>query len=235
MPAAPHARSWDDVAERAELIVGHRFADRDLLRQALTHPSAAEAPGAASYERLEFLGDSLIGMFVAREVFEAFPDTDEGGMTRVKNAVVSGSVLTEVAAELGLADVIIMGESERGTGSRGMTSALENVFEALTAALYLDAGEPQARRFVLESLSSRIAAIDAEAADNPKGELQELLQRNGAAPSYHILSHEGPPHDRTFVAQVRDVDKVLGEGIGRSKKEAEAAAARAALERLSKA
>lgn len=218
------------IAERA---VGHSFADRGLLLSALTHPSAADDRGVdAYYERLEFLGDSVLGMVIAEELYTRFPDMNEGGMTRIKVSVVAGTVLAEVAEELGLAEAIILGESERGTGRRGLASALENTFEALVAALYIDAGLSAAKRWVLEVLGPRISTDAADTPENPKSRLQELVQARGASPVYRVTCQEGPPHDRVFTSEVTVGGEVLGAGIGRSKKESEAAAAAAALQRL---
>ena len=124
-------RSTRPTAERlkaplavAEQATGHKFSDRELLRRALTHPSAVEDRDPdAYYERLEFLGDSILGFIVAEEIYRRFPDMPEGGMTRIRGSVVAGTVLGRVAADLGLADAIVFGESERGTGGRGMSSA----------------------------------------------------------------------------------------------------------------
>lgn len=229
-----HGTREDERVERAEGIIGHTFGDRALICQALTHPSASGTRDPRTYyERLEFLGDSVLGLVVAEEVFRRFPDLDEGSMTRLKISVVAGSVLSEVAAELGLAECVILGESELGTGRRGLVSALENVYEAITAALYLDAGLEAARSWVLRTLGSRITAAASEGvADNPKSVLQELLQARGLAPAYRISAIDGPPHDRTFTAEVLVGEQVLGTGRGRSKKEAEAAAAAEALDAL---
>ena len=130
-----------DRLTRAQEILGHEFNNKVLLRAALTHPSAVEGqPVSASYERLEFLGDSILGAVVARSLFESYPEFDEGKLTRLKVSLVSGATLSEVSHELGIDDIIIFGASETGTGARGLHSALENVYESLVGALYLDAG-----------------------------------------------------------------------------------------------
>ncbi|MEI7813486.1 MAG: ribonuclease III domain-containing protein, partial [Coriobacteriia bacterium] len=139
--AEPKAESGDQ-AQRialAESVLGHSFADKELGLRALTHPSAVEQrdPGAY-YERLEFLGDSIVGFVIAEELYSRFPLMDEGGLTRIRVSVVSRSALGRVAADLGLAEAIVVGQSERGTGGRGLKSALGNMYEALVAALYLD-------------------------------------------------------------------------------------------------
>lgn len=217
----------------AERIVGHHFQDEQLLLSAITHPSANEGRSVRySYERLEFLGDSVLGAIVASTAFNRFHDLDEGGLTRIKVALVSGSSLSEVADGLGLADVIMFGSSEQGTGKRGLHSALENVYEAIVAALYLDAGIDVAKKFVEDSLIDRMSRDLAREPENPKSALQEKLQEDGITPTYKLVETQGPPHDRTFVAQVFAGDQGLAQGTGRTKKEAESQAAKSTLARL---
>jgi len=217
----------------AERILGHHFRDQELLQRALTHPSAVEDRNPSLYyERLEFLGDSIVGFLIAEELYCRFPHMPEGGMTRIKVSIVAGSVLANVASELGLSDALILGDSEIGTGRRGLNSALENVFEALVAALYLDAGIDAARAWVQATLTPLISEEVASYPENPKSALQELVQSQGESPRYRIDSQEGPPHARVFTASVEVDGQVIGSGTGRTKKEAEAAAAAAALEAL---
>ncbi len=218
---------------RAEEILQHCFADKGILQAAITHPSALESgPVEKTYERLEFLGDSIVGAIVAEKIYEKFPHMDEGGMTRVKVSLVSGSSLALVARDLGVADIILFGGSETGTGIRGMESALENVYESLTAALFLDGGIAEARRWVVRTLGPHVKEELALESENPKSNLQELLQAHHVTPTYEVIDTQGPPHDRCFTAHALAAGEVLGTGKGRSKKEAEAAAARDALERL---
>lgn len=232
---SPAAGSLAEKIALAEKILGHEFGDKSLVKHALTHPSAIDDHEAARwFERFEFLGDSLIGMLVAEEVFRRFPEMPEGGMTRVKVSVVNGTTMAAVAESLGLTDALVLGDSEIGTGKRGLTSALENAFEALTAALYLDCGLEATREWVLETLGPRITPDAAATPENPKSLLQEVVQAHGAAPAYRITGQEGPPHDRRFTAVVEVAGEVVGQGSGRTKKEAEAVAARAALEHLEK-
>jgi len=225
--------SIPEKLDLAEEVLQHHFNDRELLQRSLTHPSAGEVNDPSSYyERLEFLGDSVIGFVIAEELFRRYPTMAEGGLTRVKVSVVAGTVMASVAAELGLADAIILGESEMGTGGRGLASALENSFEALTAALYLDAGVETAREWVMRTLGPLICEEAAASPENPKSALQEIVQAHGETPIYRIAGHEGPPHERVFRAVVVVGGTELGEGVGRTKKEAEAAAAAAAIEAL---
>ncbi len=220
--------------ETAEEICGHTFRDRTLLRAALTHPSAVEGePVSASYERLEFLGDSILGSVVALSLFKSYPDLDEGKLTRLKVSLVSGMTLSEVGEELGLAPLITFGPSESGTGARGLHSALENVYESLVGALYLDGGWEAAEAFITRTLRPHLAAARAEHPTNPKSFLQECTQADHlGTPSYKLVGTDGPAHEPVFTAVVLLDGARQGRGSGSSKKEAEAAAALDALERL---
>ena len=219
---------------RAQEIVGHTFENTQYLLSAITHPSATEGRAVKfSYERLEFLGDSILGALVASTAFHRFPDLDEGGLTRIKVALVSGASLSGVAEKLGFADIIVFGSSETGTGRRGLHSALENVYEAVVAALYLDGGVDVAGAFVERTLIPKMSLSLAREPENPKSALQEKLQEGGITPTYKLVETQGPPHDRTFVAQVYAGDKGLAQGVGRTKKEAESQAAKSTLARLS--
>lgn len=226
-------RGWPERLEAAEKILGHRFSDRELLRRALTHPSAVADSATQSFERLEFLGDSIIGAMVAEEVYRRFPQMPEGGMTRIRISVIAGPVLATVSQDVGLEELIVYGESELRSGRRGRASALEDVYEAVSAALYLDAGVESARRWVLSTLGPLIDEDVAASPANPKSVLQEAVQARGQTVAYRILGHEGPPHERSFTAVVEVDGTVAGEGTGRSKREAEVAAATEALRSIS--
>jgi ribonuclease-3 len=220
--------------DRAQQILGYRFKQERYLLSAITHPSAVEGkPVKYSYERLEFLGDSILGAVVADAAFHRFPEIDEGGLTRIKVALVSGETLSKVADELGFADFIIFGSSERGTGRRGLHSALENVYEAVVAALYLDGGMETVKEFIARTLLDHMDISMAKEPENPKSVLQERLQEDGITPTYKLIETQGPPHDRTFVTQVFAGVKALARGVGRTKKESESHAARTALTMLS--
>ena len=215
----------------AEKALNYTFKDKGLILAAITHPSAVEGHATeSSYERLEFLGDSIVGAIIAREAFNRFPDLDEGGLTRIKVALVAGSTLSDVAKNLGFDEVIIFGDSERGTGKRGMHSALENVYEATTAALYLDGGLSAAYTFVSETLFPRMTKDYAVRPENPKSALQEKLQEEGITPTYKLIETQGPPHDRTFITAVFAGVRSLARGVGRTKKESESRAADMALQ-----
>ena len=146
--------------------------------------------------------------------------------------LVSGASLSDVASGLGFADIIVFGSSETGTGKRGLHSALENVYEAVVAALYLDGGVEAARDFIYRTLIPRMSEDMALEPENPKSALQERLQEDGITPTYKLVETQGPPHDRTFVAQVFAGNQGLARGTGRTKKEAESQAAKSTLSRL---
>ncbi|MDO4841924.1 MAG: ribonuclease III [Phoenicibacter congonensis] len=211
-------------------ILSYRFNDQDLILSAITHPSAIEGkPVKYSYERLEFLGDAVLGAIVVHQAYVAFPEMDEGGLTRIKVSLVSGSTLSELSDHLGFKYVIIFGSSETGTGKRGMHSALENVYEAVVGALYLDGGIEVAQKFVLDTLIPKMDKRMADKPENPKSLLQEKMQAHGITPTYKLIKMEGPPHDRTFVTQVYAGYTPLAKGKGKSKKEAEVNAATASM------
>ncbi len=228
--------STDEQREKLDLaqtILGYRFEDERYLLSAITHPSAIEGrPVKYSYERLEFLGDSILGSLVADAAFHAYPELDEGGLTRIKVSLVSGSSLSRVAESLGFAEFIIFGQSEQGTGRRGLHSALENVYESVVAALYLDGGIAPAHDFVKRTLITEMSEDMAKEPENPKSALQEKLQEEGITPTYKLVETQGPPHDRTFITQVYAGLQALASGVGRTKKESESKAAASALDIL---
>lgn len=221
--------------EIVEEIVGHHFKDQDLIVSALTHPSAAESKQpSASYERLEFLGDAILGAIIADEVFRRYPSMDEGKLTDLKIALVSGKMLSKVSLTMGISKLIMLGDAEAGTQGRGMRSALEDVFEAIVGALYMDAGSAEARRFVLEWLGPYITPETAERAINPKTRLQQLTQSGHMrmTPTYKLEGTEGPAHALTFTSVVLLDGRRVGRGSGGSKKESENAAAADAIRRI---
>ena len=226
------------VEELAQAL-GLSFQDQGLLLQALTHVSYVnEHSGDAreSYERLEFLGDVVVRLVVSDELYHRLPDCDEGGLTRRWTTLLSQRALATVAERLNLADYVRLGRGSESTGGRSSTSVLGDVMESVIAAVYLDGGYDEARRFVLQVLSDEIA--DTCRPDwrphNPKADLQELLQARGqSAPTYRVVATSGPPHNPQFTVQViAGDDEVLGEGTGGSKSAAETEAAEAALATL---
>lgn len=215
----------------AESLIGHTFADRELLRTALTHPSyAAEHEAEDTYDRLEFLGDAVLGFIVADYVYGECPAEPEGELTRRKHYAVSGDALAGAALELGLAEFVLLGAGAHAAGERQRASVLENTIEALIGALYLDAGLEAVRPFVLRVLGDRLAATDVPDVD-VKSALQQWSQGSkGVLPSYSIVEATGPIHARTFTSEVRVDGALLGSGSGPSKQAAEKAAARVALD-----
>lgn len=223
-------RTAERIAE-AEKILDYTFSDKNILMRALTHPSATEKlPLWASYERLEFLGDSILGAIVASDLFEKFPEMNEGELTRLKISLVSGATLSSVGEELGLNELIVMGDSEKGTGARGMHSALENVYESLVGATYLDGGMAPAQAFIRRTLGPHMSPKLAQRPISPKSRLQEIVQAaHQQAPVYKLVDSQGPAHKPTFVCEVSVEGKRLGRGQGTSKKYAESEAALQAL------
>lgn len=215
---------------RAEEVLGYRFRDGALLAAALTHPSyAAEHAGAEAYDRLEFLGDAVLGFIVADEMFRTHPDEPEGDLTKRKHSVVSGVALAPAAMALGVSSLLRLGRGADAAGERERASVLENALEALVGAIYLDGGLDAARVFVTR-FRAAIPALRASAAGDVKSLLQQRTQADGGAlPEYRIVASDGPPHSRTFTAEVLVDGRVMGIGSGHSKQAAEKAAASAAL------
>lgn len=211
-------------------------ADQDLLLRALSHRSwCAETPGAPSNERLEFLGDAVLGLVVTDYLFLSYPTLPEGELAKVRASVVNSSVLAELATELDVGDAILLGKGEGASGGREKPSILADAMEALIGAIYLDRGWSAAVGLVMRLLGERMV----EAALGPGGQdyktrLQELCARQlDVLPQYQVTD-EGPDHAKLFDALVIVRGEVCGSGHGRSKKQAEQAAARIAWERLTK-
>ena len=219
-----------------EKKLGHVFRDRALLATALTHSSYAnENRGRGECnERLEFLGDSVLGMVVADALYRRFPELPEGRMTRLRAQLVCEESLHRVASELGLGEYVRLGRGEEHTGGRRRTSILADAVEAVIAAMYLDGGLETAKAFIERQILSALdGAGPVMRVEDCKTELQELVQKkSGQSLSYELLGESGPDHDKTFTSQVSLNGRPIGSGSGRTKKEAEQAAARAALEAL---
>lgn len=203
---------------------GHVFSDHERLRRALTHASARHATGL-DYERMEFLGDRVLGLVVAEMVFTAWPEAPEGELSLRLNALVNAETLAEIADEIGLTELIHVGaEIRRQPGGR-RTNLRADALEALIAALYLEAGLDGARAFILRWWGPRAAAAIAPRRD-PKTELQEWAhQAEGTAPTYSIEARSGPDHEPVFTVSVRVGGRAPETAVGRSRREAEQAAA----------
>jgi ribonuclease III len=218
-----------------EGLLGHRFRDRSLLEQAFVHDSYLHEnrdTATASNERLEFLGDAWLDYVVAEELFRRFPEAPEGELTKMRAVAVQTPALAEVARTLKLADHLSLGRGEDQTGGRDRASNLAGLYEAVVGALLTDGGERPARKFVLRTLGEHLKRGPAGSTDF-KSALQEYCQaRRWEAPSYRLVSSEGPPHARHFTVEVSVRDEVQGWGEGSNRREAEKEAARQALDRL---
>ncbi len=216
--------------------LGYSFRNRALLETALTHSSYANenrASGIVCNERLEFLGDSVLGVTVADFLYRHFPDMPEGRMTRLRAELVCEQSLHRVALELHLGDYLRLGKGEEHNGGRKRASILSDAVEAVIAAMYLDAGMETAAGFIHRCLLDDVRAIETPTFTDYKTSLQELVQRHsGQVLSYELVGEEGPDHAKTFRVQVCLNGDPIGRGTGRTKKEAEQAAAANALEAL---
>jgi ribonuclease III len=215
-----------------ERRLGMSMKRRRLLDLAMTHRSFAyEQGGLPNNERLEFLGDAVLGIVVTRSLYDMYPDEDEGDLAKRRAALVNATVLAELAREIGLGEHIRLGKGEEMTGGADKGSILADTFEALLGAVYLDRGMRKAEKLILKLMLPRIRG-DVEVARDYKTSLQELASaRFGVLPEYRV-SESGPDHAKRFRANVYLEGSEYGEGDGRSKKEAEQAAARLAVRRL---
>lgn len=226
----------DAAAALAPLVeaLGHRFERGELLTEALTHPSARARRGASrrGYERLEFLGDRVLGLIVAELLWRRFPDEAEGALTQRHTSLVRREALTKVAKAVGLGDHIILSAGEAAAGARANPSVLADVCEAVIAALYLDGGLPVAMRFVERWWEPALTKLGAPPRD-PKTSLQEWAQGRGRPlPIYSTVAVEGPAHRRVFTVTVTVDGLPPATASGSSKRAAEAAAAAAALDAI---
>ncbi|HUD45379.1 MAG TPA: ribonuclease III [Candidatus Baltobacteraceae bacterium] len=216
--------------------IQYQFRDLDLLRLALTHPSVAHEQGRTvrHNQRLEFLGDAVLGLALTRELYEKFPNVSEGPLTKARAQMINRRTLAEQARQIGLRDQLILGRGEEANLGRNRASALADAFEALIGAIFLDGGFDEARAFVLRSFRRAFGELTSiPTLENPKGELQELLQgQSPEAPEYQLVCTSGPDHDREFECVVTHGGVELGRGAGKSKKAAQSEAATAALKKL---
>jgi ribonuclease-3 len=231
-PSAGAART--DALGVLEQHLGVRFDDRDLLLRSLAHRSwCAEHGAVESNERLEFLGDSVLGLVVTHYVFVHFPELPEGQLSEVRAGVVNARVLAELAHELDIGAHLLLGKGEDAAGGRAKRSILADAFEAVVAAIYLDQGFDVARDFVLQCLSERIADAAAGPGGNDyKTRLQEVAAARMLGRPRYVVRDEGPDHAKHFFAVVYVGEHAYGEGEGRSKKQAEQAAAWVAWSRM---
>ncbi len=218
-----------------ETKLGYQFQNPKLLDHALTHSSYANEHhlgSISSNERLEFLGDSVLGMIVADHLYRTFPDLPEGDLTRIRANLVCEGSLVLVAKEWDLGRYLKLGKGENACGGRSRPSILADAVEAVLAAVFLDGGLEHDRDIIQRFLLDRMEQVNRASRDH-KTYLQELVQRkSGQVLSYELIGESGPDHNKTFQMQVLLNGQPIGQGTGHSKKEAEQAAANAAIERL---
>ncbi|MGH8922594.1 MAG: ribonuclease III [Actinomycetes bacterium] len=226
----PDTEAMNALAAR----LGWEVRDPELLGQALSHRSwCAEHPGPSN-ERLEFLGDSVLGLVVTAYLYRSYPDLPEGGLTKVRASVINSAALAEVASALGVGDAILLGKGEGQSGGREKPSILADAMEALIGAVYLEGGGPAAQDLVIGLLGQRIeAAADGPGGQDYKTRLQELCARAFEELPTYTVGERGPDHAKEFEATVEIAGRRRGQGWGRSKKQAEQAAARMAWEVVS--
>jgi len=226
-------QNWEDC----EKSLGVSFANKSLLKQALTHSSYInENPDFVllGNERLEFLGDAILDFIVAEKLYKEFPELPEGKLTAIRASLVCRDALTEVASSLGLGDYLLLGRGEEASKGRTKPSNLANAMEAVIGAIYLDQGMVKTRKFVLSRLRPRLRKIKAgKITLNYKALLQEFVQRKKTlTPVYRLVEITGPGHEKQFTAEVMVEGEVLGKGTGKNKKSAEMEAAHSAWEEL---
>lgn len=207
--------------------INYFFKNSELLNCALTHRSFVNEANGVENEKLEFLGDAIIGMLVSEHLYTRFPEYDEGRLSSIKSAIVSKPTLAGKAAEIQLGEYLLLGKGEDGSGGRKRPSILADAFEAFVAAIYLDSNIEQCRTFVIEQLGEEIEKVISNGFGRDcKGMLQEYAQSEyGFIPDYQVVSTEGPEHRKCFEVTVSLKGVVCGRGTGRSKKAAEKSAA----------
>ena len=226
----PHVE--DDLLEHCQDLLDYTFEDMGYLKSALTHASGADHR-LASNERLEFLGDSVLGLIVCDMLYRKFPDYLEGELTRIKSVVVSRATCAKISARLGFEECLILG---KGMGMQGPTpsSLLADVFESLIGAIYLDGGIEAARRFIVEHIEAEIEeTVEGHGFINHKSLLQQSAQRQfGATPTYLLLDVKGPDHSKCFQVAAQIGRQRYAPAWGKNKKDAEQRAAMNALSEL---
>ena len=215
--------------------IGYKFRNSLLLAEALTHPSVGHETQRHHFnnQRLEFLGDAILQLVITEYLYQHFSSEAEGQLTKLRSRLVSRESLRVRAAALDLGQYLMIGRGEEASGGRRRASTLADAYEALIGAIYLDSDLETARQFILSQSKPDLDQVAAAPVDiNPKGHLQELLQSiSPSSPVYETVSESGPEHDKTFVVKCVWEEMVLGEGSGRSKKQAETAAAADAMKR----
>lgn len=221
----------DNQFASLEEKIEYTFKNKLLLKEALTHSSYANErrKGVVCNERMEFLGDAVLSIITAELLYNKFPDMPEGELSKLRSSLVCTAELSEFAKEIDLGEYLLLGKGEMNTGGKERPSILENAFEALIAAIYLDGGMEKAKKYVLRFLNSALETHHIKFKDY-KTALQEVIQKNpDETLNYVIVGESGPDHDKRFEVEVHLNSNVIGKGIGKSKKQAEQEAAREAL------
>ena len=226
-----------DKLEKFQKNIGYAFENKALLRTALTHSSFLNEnreKGRKSNERLEFLGDAVLGLVIGQYLFETNPDVHEGILTKARAATVCENTLAQIADEIELSDYLIMGKGELRNGGNKRKSSLSDATEAVIAAIYLDSGLESARAFILKYFSKLAdnAVLGKNISDDYKTKLQEYVQKEDGHFSYKLTGEKGPDHDKEFLVELYINNKLISSGVGNSKKNAEQQAAKKALEIL---
>lgn len=227
----------DKQLHNFEKIIGYKFKNRNLLLEALTHRTFAHESrdkDVKDNQRLEFLGDTVLGLVISQFLYQFYPDYSEGQLTKLKSHLVSADVLSRQAARIHLGDYLRLGKGEKARGGQTQGSNLAAAFEAIVASVYLDGGLEPASRFILRQLKEEIKLVkEGKSAKNYKSLLQELTARRfGVIPAYEIVSQAGPDHVKTFKIVAKINDRIYGHGQGPNRKAAEQAAAGMALKKL---
>lgn len=219
---------------KLEAFIGYEFINKDLLTEALTHSSFANEKKIKSNkynERLEFLGDSVLGLIISEYLFRNYPELPEGKLTKIRAKIVCEPSLADCAKSIDLGNYLKLGKGEESTGGRNRTSILADAFEALIGSIYLDGGMENARKFIMKIMRKTIEdAICGKIFIDYKTRLQEILQADSTNKiTYEIVDEIGPDHNKTFYTQVKNNNRIIGYGNGKNKKESEQNAAKMAL------
>lgn len=221
------------IVKKIEELIGYSYKNISLLKEALTHSSYANEgkKSGRNNERLEFLGDSVLSIIVAEHLFTHYKHFPEGELTKLRASLVCEKSLHKFALKINLGDYLLLGKGEENTGGRERPSILADAFEAVIASIYLDGGLEQARSFVLKFIPDQIDMSTVSVLSDYKTALQEIIQKNREEKIEYVLVDEvGPDHNKTFIVEVHLNSNVIGNGNGRSKKQAEQLAAKEALE-----
>lgn len=220
-----------------EALLGYKFRNSLLLAEALTHPSLAYETQRPHFDnqRLEFLGDAVLQLALTDHLYQLFPGFTEGDLTKMRARLVSKEALHNLANDIELGEYVLLGRGEEASGGRERASTLADAFEALLGAVYLDGGFEAAKDVVLKVAQNEVEKVSEKPEErNPKGRLQEVLQSIlPESPKYTVVGEEGPDHDKQFIVEVTWNDQILARGKGKNKKQAEAEAAKLAIDERS--